>query len=95
MSELTAAIESTFDPILVKAGTYNLTSDMCSSETPNVGASAICINRTVTIKAEVPGGVVINAMNARRVIRVSSGGVAKLIGLDVTGGMAGSVCSPF
>ena len=55
--------------------------------------SALCIDRDVTIEAEVAGSVVLDAKGARRVIYVSTAGRAKLIGLNITGGAAGSVSS--
>jgi len=61
---------------------------MCSS-------SAICIDRALTIEAQVPGSVVLDAKGGRRVFYIQSGGTAELIGLDITGGYAGNVCSPF
>ena len=51
VAELTAAVgDSAVDKILVAAGTYDFTSDMCAS-------SAICIDRALTIEAQVPGSV--------------------------------------
>ena len=72
------------------AGTYEFADDMC----PDQGGSALCIDRTVTIEAEVPGSVVLDAKGARRVVYVSTAGRAELIGLNITGGAA-YVCSPF
>ena len=66
------------------AGTYEFVEDMCS----DLGGSALCINRNVTIEAEVAGSVVLNATGARRVIYVSTAGRAELIGLNITGGAA-------
>ena len=61
VGEFTAAVgNSAVDKILLGAGTYELTSDMCTG-------SAVCIDRALTIEAEVPGAVVLNAMGARRV----------------------------
>jgi hypothetical protein len=55
VAELTAAVgDSAVDKILVAAGTYDFTSDMCYE-------SAICIDRAVTIEAQVPGSVVLDA----------------------------------
>ena len=89
VAELTAAVgNSAVDKILVAAGTYDLTSDMCSS-------SAICIDRALTIEAQVPGSVVLDAKGGRRVFYIQSGGTAELIGLDITGGSATYVRSPF
>ena len=82
VAELTAAVgNSAVDKILVAAGTYDLTSDMCSS-------SAICIDRALTIEAQVPGSVVLDANGGRRVFEITSGGTAGLIGLNITGGYA-------
>ena len=83
VGEFTAAIaDSSVNKILLAAGTYELTSNVCSS------SSAVCIDRALTIEAEVPGAVVLNAMRARRVFYIQSGGTAELIGLDITGGYA-------
>ena len=82
--ELTAAVSnSAVDKILVAAGTYDFTSNMCTG-------SAICISRALTIEAQVPGSVVLDAKGAygRRVFEIQSGGTAELIGLNVTGGYA-------
>ena len=88
VAELTAAVsDSAVDKILVAAGTYEFTSEMC-------GSSAICIDRAVTIEAQVPGSVVLDAKDGRRVFEIQSGGTAELIGLDITGGYA-TVCLPF
>ena len=65
------------------AGTYEFDDDMC---TGSQGGSALCINRDVTIEAEVAGSVVLDAKGARRVVYVSHAGRAELIGLDITGG---------
>ena len=64
------------------AGTYEFDDDMpCKG-----GSAALCIDRDVTIEAEVAGSVVLNATGARRVIYVSTGGRAELVGLNITGG---------
>ena len=82
VGEFTAAVgNSAVDKILLAAGTYELTSDMCTG-------SAVCISRTLIIEAEVPGAVVLNAMGGRRVFEIQSGGTVELIGLNVTGGSA-------
>ena len=87
VGEFTAAVgNSAVDKILLAAGTYELTSDMCTG-------SAVCISRTLIIEAEVPGAVVLNAMGARRVFEIQSGGTAELIGLNITGGYASEVQS--
>ena len=85
VGEFTAAVgNSAVDKILLGAGTYELTSDMCTAR----GESAVCIDRALTIEAEVPGAVVLNAMGARKVFDIQSGGTAELIGLNITGGYA-------
>ena len=87
VGEFTAAVgDSAVDKILLAAGTYELTSNMCTG-------SAVCISRTLIIEAEVPGAVVLNAMGARRVFLIESGGTAELIGLNITGGYASGVQS--
>ena len=87
VGEFTAAVgNSAVDKILLAAGTYELTSDMCTG-------SAVCISRALIIEAEVPGAVVLNAMGARRVFVIQSGGTAELIGLNITGGYASGVQS--
>ena len=53
--------------------------------------SALCIDRPVTIEAEVAGSVVFDAKRARRVIYVSAAGTAQLVGLNITGGRVGLV----
>ena len=86
-AELTAAVgDSAVDKILVAAGTYDFTSDMCSG-------SAVCIDRALTIEAQVPGSVVLDAKGGRRVFNIQSGGTAELIGLNITGGYASGVQS--
>ena len=90
VGEFTAAIaDRSINKILLAAGTYELTSDMCSE-------SAVCINRALTIEAEVPGAVVLNAMGGRRVFHIQSDGTVQLIGLNITGGyeiMEDEVCA--
>ena len=91
VGEFTAAVgNSAVDKILLAAGTYELTSSMCSSYR---GYAAVCIDRALTIEAEVPGAVVLNAMRARRVFYIQSGGTAELIGLNITGGSTSEVQS--
>ena len=82
--------DSVVSRIVLKAGTYEFDDDMCSDE----GGSALCIDRDVTIEAEVSGSVVLNAKGARRVIYVSAAGRAELVGLNITGGQADYVSSP-
>ena len=80
VAELTAAVgNSAVDKILVAAGTYELTSDMCTG-------SAVCIDRALTIEAQVPGSVVLDAKGGRRVFEIKFSGTAELIGLNITGG---------
>ena len=124
VAELTAAVgNSAVDKILVAAGTYNFTTTMCTgwfgsytyglagtNGQASTDGSAICINRAVTIEAQVPGSVVLNAGSVvrrslprwpkqntlsshfleggLRVLEVESGGTARLIGLNITGGYA-------
>ena len=81
VGEFTAAIaDSSINKILLAAGTYELTSDMCTG-------SAICIGRALTIEAQVPGSVVLDAKGGRRVFEIQSGGTAELVGLNITGGL--------
>ena len=79
-----ALSDSAVSRIVLAAGTYEFADDMC----PDQGGSALCIDRNVTIEAEVAGSVVLDAKGARRAIFVSSGGRAELIGLKITGGNA-------
>jgi hypothetical protein len=82
VGEFTAAVaDSWINKILLAAGTYELTSDMCTG-------SAICIGRALTIEAQVPGGVVLDAKGGRRVFEIQSNGTAELVGLNITGGYA-------
>jgi len=82
VAELTAAVgNSAIDKILVAAGTYTFTADMCSG-------SAICIDRAVTIEAQVSGSVVLDGNGGRRVFEIKPGGTAGLVGLNITGGSA-------
>ena len=71
--------------ILLAAGTYTFSSAMCYT----YRGSALCISRSVTIEAAVPGTVVLNAQGSssstRRVMDISAGTVT-LIGLNITGG---------
>ena len=87
---LTAAlINGTVDKIVVAQGTYEFGSYMAGCAYP----TALCINRNVTIEAEVEGGVVLDGMDARRVITVDSGGTADLVGLNITRGYVSEVSS--
>ena len=87
VGEFTAAIaDSSINKILLAAGTYELTSDMCTG-------SAICIDRALTIEAQVLGSVVLDAKGGRRVFEIQSAGMAELIGLNITGGSTTSVQS--
>ena len=87
VSDFTAAVQnSTINKILLAAGTYEFTSNMCDG-------SAVCISRALTIEAEVHGAVVLNAMGKWRVFNIKSGGMAELIGLNITGGSSSWVRS--
>jgi hypothetical protein len=87
-SDFIAALnDSAVSRIVLVAGTYEFDGDMCS----NGGGSALCIDRDVTIEAEVAGSVVLNAKGVRRVIYVSAAGRAELVGLNITGGNAKNV----
>ena len=89
VGEFTAAVgNSAVDKILLAAGTYELTTNMCTGMNMYGLGSAVCINRALTIEAEVPGAVVLNAMGGRRIFLIQSGGTAELIGLNITGGYA-------
>ena len=91
-SQLTTALDdSTVDRIVLRAGTYELTSDYSQS---GCSDSALCINRAVTIEAEMPGSVVLDAKKGRRVFYIQPGGAAELIGLNITGGKSDSVTCP-
>ena len=90
-SELRAALsDSAVSRIVLVAGTYEFDGDMCAGDQ---GGSALCIDRNVIIEAEVAGSVVVDAKGARRVIYVSTGCRAELVGLNITGGAAGNVSS--
>ena len=95
VDEFIAAIaDSSINKVLLAVGTYELTSDMCDgSGRSALTGSAVCIDRALTIEAEVPGAVVLNAMGARGVFEIQSGGTAELIGLNITGGSANGVQS--
>ena len=60
--------------VLAVAGSpYELTSNMIGCD------SGLCIDRALTVEAEVAGQVVLDGMGERRVLHVS--GMAELIGL--------------
>ena len=94
-AEHTAAVgDSAIDKILVAAGkpfkgTYDFTSDMCSG-------SAICIDRSLTIEAQVPGSAVLDVggtslsapAGGHWVFEIKSGGTGALMGPTITGGSA-------
>eukprot|EP00966_Prymnesium_polylepis_P335142 7390500-Prymnesium_polylepis.1 len=76
--------------IWLAPGTYDLPDEMCS----NSWGSAICLHQSITIKAAVPGTVVLDAMQRRRVIHISgSSTFVQLIGLEITGGRTTSSSS--
>ena len=70
---------------MLKPGTYEFADGMCPDEGIE-GGSALCIDRTVTIEAEVAGSVLLDTRGARRVIYVAAAGRAELVGLNITGG---------
>ena len=88
-TDLVAAINNiAVSKIVLQEGTYEFSSSMCTD-------SALCINRDVTIEAQVPGSVVLDAKGTsssqRRVFNIQSSCVATLIGLSITGGYVTSV----
>lgn len=95
VSELITAIGNhSVDRVVAQAGTYRLNmSEINTSMRRLCRSAAICINRTLTIEAAVPGAVVLDAMNEKRVFEIQPGGMAELIGLNITGGSTNSVCS--
>ena len=76
--------------MVLRAGVYEFADNMCLGislySVKVLGDSALCINRNVTIEAEVAGSVVLDAKGIGRVITVLSGAEAKLVGLNITGG---------
>ena len=87
VSELTAAlVNRAVDRIVltVAGSPYELTSNMAGCH------SGLCIDRALTVEAEVAGQVVLDGMGERRVLKVLNSGTAELIGLDITGGQAPS-----
>ena len=98
-SDLIEALnDSAVSKIVLRPGTYEFADGMCSDTPrsdasgtlPTVEPSALCIDRNVTIQAEVAGSVVLDATGARRVIYVSTAGTAQLVGLNITGGYVGA-----
>jgi len=86
VAELTAAVgNSAVDKILVAAGTYSFTT---SCDVQVYHRFTICIDRALTIEAEVPGAVVLIATPWKRAFAIQSGGTVELIGLNITGGLA-------
>ncbi len=89
VAELTAAVgNSAVDKILVAAGTYSFTTSCAIGEVYH--RFTICIDRALTIEAEVPGAVVLIATPWKRAFAIQSGGTVELIGLNITGGLAQS-----
>ena len=90
VAELTAAVgNSAVDKILVAAGTYTFTADMLRfGDLHYCSGSAICIDRALTIEAQVSGSVVLDGNGGRRVFWIKPGGTAGLVGLNITGGSA-------
>ena len=86
-----ALSDNAVERIVLVAGTYEFADDMCTGDH---GGAALCIDRNVTVEAEVAGSVVLDAKGARRVIYVSTAGRAELVGLNITrGGAADKVSS--
>ena len=86
--DLIAALNSGNAHIMLRAGVYNLTSDMCSN-------GRLCLtsdHNGVRIEAEVPGTVVLDAQQGYRVLYITGTGV-ELVGLNITGGLKTSVPS--
>ena len=83
VGEFTTALgDGAIGRILLGPGTYQFTTNMCSS-------SALCVDRAVTIEAAEAGTVVLNGMGARRVFYITGTGV-ELIGLNITRGYTNS-----
>ena len=80
VSGLTEALSNGGRIVLV-AGTYEL---LAESEACDL-SSWFCIGHNVTLEAETPGTVVLDAKRQRRVFSVKGTGV-ELIGLNITGG---------
>ena len=96
-SDLIEALnDSAVSKIVLRPGTYEFADGMCSDTPrsdasgtlPTVEPSALCIDRNVTIEAEVAGSVVLDAKLAWRVIYVAATGMAELVRLHITGGYA-------
>ena len=89
-AQLVGAVKDTsVRTIVATKGVYNLTEEMCKG--PDGESTALCIGRNLTIRAEANGTVVLDAMGQRRVVYVSGGGRAELVGLNITGGKADNV----
>ena len=89
VSELTAALtNSAVDRIVlaVAGSPYELTSNMAGCDN-----SGLCIDRALTVEAEVAGQVVLDGMGERRVLKVLNSGTAELIGLNITRGQTSEV----
>lgn len=90
VSELLNAVNDiAVSGVVLMPGVYEFSSAMCSTS----GSNALCISRSMTIEAAVPGTAVLDARATssaeRRVMYVSSGTV-ELTGLGMTGGRQGS-----
>ena len=87
--DLIAALNSGDAHIVLRAGVYSLTSNMCSD-------GRLCLTSThngIRIEAEVPGTVVLDAQRGNGVLYISGTGV-ELVGLNITGGYKSGVRSP-
>ncbi len=102
VQQLIAALEdSAISRLVLQAGAYELAGQACqrnvtfgASSYKTLVSSRLCIDRSITIEAEVPGSVVLDAqgslapVTSLRVLLVAAGAEAELIGLNVTGGDA-------
>ena len=85
-ADLISALENDEAHVVLRAGVYALTSDMCSD-------GRLCLTQAVRIEAEVAGTVVLDAQQGNRVLYISGTG-AELVGLNITGGYQITVRSP-
>ena len=84
--DIISALNSGDAHIVLRAGVYNLASNMCSD-------GRLCLTSAhngILIEAEVPGTVVLDAARSNRVLYITGTGV-QLVGLNITGGYATDV----